>query len=174
MIPSCYSAGVFPTSTLFHQVSFLFLLLGHWGVLFNLSLFHSSQQHPDIFHQRWSAQTSPQTSWPPSTPIRLARNRDWSTLRFYFLYKLSAVHLPESLVTMPYSRSVYLHNNKLSDTGLPEGMFNGSDKLEVLILSSNYLRYVPKGLPIALFRLHLKVVSMNQALNLADCPNSWS
>lgn len=58
---------------------------------------------------------------------------------------------------------MYLHNNKLSDAGLPERMFNGSDNLEVLILSSNFLRYVPKGLPTALFRLHLKVPS------LADC-----
>ncbi|KAM9445327.1 podocan [Clarias gariepinus] len=56
----------------------------------------------------------------------------------------------------PGLKSVYLHNNKLTDTGLPEGMFNGSNSLEVLILSSNFLRYVPKGLPTALFRLHLK------------------
>ncbi|TTI46066.1 Podocan [Bagarius yarrelli] len=56
----------------------------------------------------------------------------------------------------PGLKSVYLHNNKLADTGLPDGMFNGSDNLEVLILSSNYLRNVPKGLPTALFRLHLK------------------
>lgn len=54
-------------------------------------------------------------------------------------------------------RSVYLHNNKLTEAGLPEGMFNGSDNLEVLIMSSNFLRYVPRGLPSALYRLHLKV-----------------
>ncbi|XP_035377426.1 podocan [Electrophorus electricus] len=53
-------------------------------------------------------------------------------------------------------KSVYLHNNKLTDAGLPEGMFNGSDNLEVLIMSSNFLRFVPKGLPSALYRLHLK------------------
>uniref|UniRef100_A0A673N7N0 Podocan-like n=1 Tax=Sinocyclocheilus rhinocerous TaxID=307959 RepID=A0A673N7N0_9TELE len=52
--------------------------------------------------------------------------------------------------------SVYLHNNKLTDAGLPENMFNGSDNLEILIMSSNFLRYVPKGLPTALYRLHLK------------------
>ncbi|KAK3547086.1 hypothetical protein QTP86_010527 [Hemibagrus guttatus] len=63
---------------------------------------------------------------------------------------------PYTFGQKPGLKSVYLHNNKLSDVGLPEGMFNGSDNLEVLILSSNYLRYVPKGLPIALFRLHLK------------------
>ncbi|GAA6081135.1 podocan, partial [Tachysurus ichikawai] len=63
---------------------------------------------------------------------------------------------PYTFGQKPRLKSVYLHNNKLSDAGFPEGMFNGSDNLEVLILSSNYLRYVPKGLPKALFRLHLK------------------
>ncbi|XP_010862454.1 podocan [Esox lucius] len=83
-------------------------------------------------------------------------------------------HLPPSLVSAdfaansltkiyPYTfgqkpelKSVYLHNNKLTDAGLPGNMFNGSDSLEVLVMSSNFLRYVPKGLPSALYRLHLK------------------
>ncbi|XP_041696080.1 podocan [Coregonus clupeaformis] len=83
-------------------------------------------------------------------------------------------HLPPSLVSAdfaansltkiyPYTfgqkpglKSVYLHNNKLTDAGLPENMFNGSDSLEVLIMSSNFLRYVPRSLPSALYRLHLK------------------
>uniref|UniRef100_A0A8C8FXM1 LRRNT domain-containing protein n=1 Tax=Oncorhynchus tshawytscha TaxID=74940 RepID=A0A8C8FXM1_ONCTS len=83
-------------------------------------------------------------------------------------------HLPPSLVSAdfaansltkiyPYTfgqkpglKSVYLHNNKLTDAGLPENMFNGSDSLEVLIMSSNFLRYVPRNLPSALYRLHLK------------------
>uniref|UniRef100_A0A8D0DVT9 Podocan n=1 Tax=Salvator merianae TaxID=96440 RepID=A0A8D0DVT9_SALMN len=56
----------------------------------------------------------------------------------------------------PNLRSVYLHNNKLEDAGLPESMFNGSDNLEVLIMSSNFLKYVPKNLPRALYKLHLK------------------
>ncbi|XP_062871123.1 podocan, partial [Trichomycterus rosablanca] len=56
----------------------------------------------------------------------------------------------------PGLKSVYLHNNKLTDAGLPDGMFNGSDNLEVLIMSSNFLRHVPKGLPAALYHLHLK------------------
>ncbi|XP_048832618.1 podocan [Brienomyrus brachyistius] len=83
-------------------------------------------------------------------------------------------HLPPSLVSAdfaanqlttiyPYTfghkmglKSVYLHNNKLTDAGLPEYMFNGSDNLEILIMSSNFLRYVPRNLPKALYRLHLK------------------
>ena len=54
-------------------------------------------------------------------------------------------------------RSVYLHNNKLTDTGLPEYTFNGSDSLEILTMSSNFLRVVPRNLPSSLYRLHLKV-----------------
>ncbi|KAI9546607.1 hypothetical protein NQZ68_025769 [Dissostichus eleginoides] len=53
-------------------------------------------------------------------------------------------------------RSVYLHNNKLTDAGFPEHAFNGSDNLEILIMSSNLLRVVPRNLPSSLFRLHLK------------------
>ncbi|XP_044286411.1 podocan isoform X2 [Varanus komodoensis] len=56
----------------------------------------------------------------------------------------------------PNLRSVYLHNNKLEDAGLPENMFNGSDNVEVLIMSSNFLKNVPKNLPPALYKLHLK------------------
>uniref|UniRef100_A0A3Q4MXA3 Podocan n=1 Tax=Neolamprologus brichardi TaxID=32507 RepID=A0A3Q4MXA3_NEOBR len=52
--------------------------------------------------------------------------------------------------------SVYLHNNKLTDAGLPEHMFNASDNLEILTMSSNFLRVVPKNLPPTLYRLHLK------------------
>ncbi|GCB77169.1 hypothetical protein scyTo_0019249, partial [Scyliorhinus torazame] len=56
----------------------------------------------------------------------------------------------------PNLRSVYLHNNKLTDAGLPDHMFNGSDGVGILIMSSNFLKYVPKNLPKELFRLHLK------------------
>ncbi|XP_019356830.1 PREDICTED: podocan [Gavialis gangeticus] len=56
----------------------------------------------------------------------------------------------------PNLRSVYLHNNKLSDAGLPDNMFNGSNNVEILIMSSNFLKYVPKNLPPALYKLHLK------------------
>ncbi|XP_053718527.1 podocan [Synchiropus splendidus] len=56
----------------------------------------------------------------------------------------------------PKLRSVYLHNNKLTDAALPEHMFNGSDNLEILTMSSNFLRIVPSNLPSALYRLHLK------------------
>lgn len=57
---------------------------------------------------------------------------------------------------MPH-RSVYLHNNELTDSGLPVHMFNGSDNLEILTMSSNFLRVVPRYLPSTLYRLHLKV-----------------
>lgn len=56
----------------------------------------------------------------------------------------------------PKLRSVYLHNNKLTDAGLPDHMFNGSDSLEILTMSSNFLKVVPKNLPPSLYRLHLK------------------
>ncbi|XP_027146094.1 podocan isoform X1 [Larimichthys crocea] len=56
----------------------------------------------------------------------------------------------------PKLRSVYLHNNKLTDAGLPDNMFNGSDNLEIITMSSNFLRVVPKNLPSTLYRLHLK------------------
>uniref|UniRef100_UPI003AAC8856 podocan n=1 Tax=Centroberyx gerrardi TaxID=166262 RepID=UPI003AAC8856 len=83
-------------------------------------------------------------------------------------------HLPPSLVSAdfaanqltriypytfgqkPHLKSVYLHNNKLTDAGLPDQMFNGSDRLEILIMSSNFLRLVPRNLPATLHRLHLK------------------
>nr|XP_020465724.1 podocan isoform X2 [Monopterus albus] len=56
----------------------------------------------------------------------------------------------------PKLRSVYLHNNKLTDAGLPDHMFNASDTLEILTMSSNFLRVVPRNLPSTLYRLHLK------------------
>ncbi|XP_015241260.1 PREDICTED: podocan [Cyprinodon variegatus] len=56
----------------------------------------------------------------------------------------------------PNLRSVYLHNNKLTDEGLPDHMFNASDTLEILTISSNLLRVVPNNLPPSLLRLHLK------------------
>lgn len=62
-------------------------------------------------------------------------------------------------------RSVYLHNNKLADAGLPDNMFNGSSNVEILILSSNFLRHVPKHLPPALYKLHLKVGGRGQTGN---------
>ncbi|KAH0628742.1 hypothetical protein JD844_010220 [Phrynosoma platyrhinos] len=53
-------------------------------------------------------------------------------------------------------RSVYMHNNQLNNTGLPFDVFNGSDAVSTLILSSNRLTYVPQNLPHALVRLHLQ------------------
>lgn len=69
--------------------------------------------------------------------------------------QLTKIH-PFTFGQKPQLKSVYLHNNKLTDAGLPEHMFNGSDRLEILIMSSNFLRYVPRNLPSALHRLHLK------------------
>uniref|UniRef100_A0AAY4DK78 LRRNT domain-containing protein n=1 Tax=Denticeps clupeoides TaxID=299321 RepID=A0AAY4DK78_9TELE len=63
---------------------------------------------------------------------------------------------PYTFGQKPILKSVYLHNNKLTDAGLPEHMFNGSNNVEILILSSNFLRLVPRNLPSALHRLHLK------------------
>eukprot|EP00079_Xenopus_tropicalis_P034919 XP_017948690.1 PREDICTED: podocan [Xenopus tropicalis] len=56
----------------------------------------------------------------------------------------------------PNLRSVYLHDNKLTDAGIPDNMFNRSNRVETLILSSNFLKYVPKNLPPALCKLHLQ------------------
>ncbi|CAK6980612.1 podocan [Scomber scombrus] len=63
---------------------------------------------------------------------------------------------PYTFGQKPKLKSVYLHNNKLSDAGLPDDMFNGSISLEILTLSSNFLRVVPSSLPTSLYRLHLK------------------
>ncbi|XP_075873594.1 podocan [Nelusetta ayraudi] len=63
---------------------------------------------------------------------------------------------PYTFGQKPKLKSVYLHNNKLSDAGLPEHMFNGSDSLEILTMSSNFLQEVPSNLPSNLYRLHLK------------------
>ncbi|CAB1449559.1 unnamed protein product [Pleuronectes platessa] len=69
--------------------------------------------------------------------------------------ELSKIY-PYTFGHKPKLRSVYLHNNKLTDAGLPDHMFNASDNLEILTMSSNFLRVVPKNLPSSLYRLHLK------------------
>nr|XP_025035842.1 podocan-like protein 1 [Pelodiscus sinensis] len=61
-----------------------------------------------------------------------------------------------STSTWPTTRSVYLHNNQLSNAGLPYNAFNGSDAVSTMILSSNQLSYLPQNLPPALVRLHLQ------------------
>uniref|UniRef100_A0A8C0G9L6 Podocan like 1 n=1 Tax=Chelonoidis abingdonii TaxID=106734 RepID=A0A8C0G9L6_CHEAB len=53
-------------------------------------------------------------------------------------------------------RSVYLHNNQLTNTGLPYDAFSGSNAVSTMILSSNQLSYLPQNLPPALVRLHLQ------------------
>ncbi|XP_051025287.1 podocan-like protein 1 [Acomys russatus] len=56
----------------------------------------------------------------------------------------------------PALRSVYLHNNRLSNTGLPSNAFHGSEAITTLSLSSNQLSYLPPSLPASLERLHLQ------------------
>ncbi|XP_059775789.1 podocan-like protein 1 isoform X3 [Balaenoptera ricei] len=56
----------------------------------------------------------------------------------------------------PALRSVYLHNNQLSNAGLPPDAFHGSQAVVTLSLSSNRLSYVPPSLPSSLERLHLQ------------------
>ncbi|XP_074059681.1 podocan-like protein 1 [Macrotis lagotis] len=56
----------------------------------------------------------------------------------------------------PELRSVYLHDNQLTNTGLPFDAFRGSEAITTLILSSNQLSYLPPSLPSSLVRLHLQ------------------
>uniref|UniRef100_A0A8C0X455 Podocan-like protein 1 n=1 Tax=Castor canadensis TaxID=51338 RepID=A0A8C0X455_CASCN len=56
----------------------------------------------------------------------------------------------------PALRSVYLHNNQLSNAGLPPDAFQGSEAVTTLSLSSNRLTYLPPSLPASLERLHLQ------------------
>lgn len=52
---------------------------------------------------------------------------------------------------------MYLHNNQLSNAGLPPDAFHGSEAVATLSLSSNRLSYLPPSLPPSLERLHLQV-----------------
>eukprot|EP00074_Homo_sapiens_P102730 XP_016882802.1 podocan-like protein 1 isoform X12 [Homo sapiens] len=54
------------------------------------------------------------------------------------------------------TRSVYLHNNQLSNAGLPPDAFRGSEAIATLSLSNNQLSYLPPSLPPSLERLHLQ------------------
>ncbi|XP_042311663.1 podocan-like protein 1 isoform X2 [Sceloporus undulatus] len=74
---------------------------------------------------------------------------DLAANRLTCIYPLTFGHKPGL-------RSVYMHNNQLNNTGLPFDVFNGSDAVSTLILSSNRLTYVPQNLPHALVRLHLQ------------------
>ncbi|XP_059552578.1 podocan-like protein 1 isoform X4 [Myotis daubentonii] len=56
----------------------------------------------------------------------------------------------------PALRSVYLHNNHLSNAGLPPDAFHGSEAVTTLSLSNNRLSYLPPSLPPSLERLHLQ------------------
>ncbi|XP_034556153.1 podocan [Notolabrus celidotus] len=88
------------------------------------------------------------TSAPKALPPSLV-SADFAANELTKIYPYTFGHKPKL-------RSVYLHNNKLTDVGLPEHMFNASDSLEILTMSSNFLRVVPRNLPTSLYRLHLK------------------
>lgn len=61
-------------------------------------------------------------------------------------------------------------------------MFNGSNNVEILIMSSNFLKYVPKNLPPALYKLHLKVMQpasrvffhLGHRPTCVQNPNCWA
>ncbi|XP_077573252.1 podocan [Stigmatopora nigra] len=63
---------------------------------------------------------------------------------------------PGTFVGKARLKSVYLHDNKLTEQGLPAELFRASEGLEILTLSSNLLSAVPGNLPPGLVRLHLK------------------
>uniref|UniRef100_A0A8C6W1U0 Podocan-like 1 n=1 Tax=Nannospalax galili TaxID=1026970 RepID=A0A8C6W1U0_NANGA len=63
---------------------------------------------------------------------------------------------PLTFAEKPLLRSVYLHNNQLSNTGLPPNTFRGSEAITTLSLSSNQLSRLPPGLPASLEQLHLQ------------------
>ncbi|KAM4574277.1 podocan isoform 1-T2 [Fundulus diaphanus] len=88
------------------------------------------------------------TSAPRVLPSSLV-SADFAANQLSWIYPYTFGHKPKL-------RSVYLHNNKLTDEGLPDHMFNASDTLEILTISSNFLRVVPNNLPSSLLRLHLK------------------
>ncbi|KAM8764511.1 podocan-like protein 1 [Rhynchonycteris naso] len=56
----------------------------------------------------------------------------------------------------PALRSVYLHNNQLSNAGLPPDAFHGSETITTLSFSNNQLSYLPPSLPPSLERLYLQ------------------
>lgn len=69
-------------------------------------------------------------------------------------------------------RSVYLHNNQLSNAGLPPDAFHGSEAVTTLSLSNNQLSYLPPSLPPSLERLHLQVHLLHLTPTLAPPPQN--
>lgn len=69
-------------------------------------------------------------------------------------------------------RSVYLHNNQLSNAGLPPDAFHGSEAVTTLSLSNNQLSYLPPSLPPSLERLHLQVPLLRLMAPLALPPQA--
>ncbi|XP_038641032.1 podocan-like protein 1 isoform X1 [Scyliorhinus canicula] len=84
-------------------------------------------------------------SWLPDT-LRIA---DFAGNHLEEIFPLTFGHKPKL-------RSVYLHNNNLTNAGLPKAMFSGSNMVNILILSNNNLTRVPENLPPLLTQLHLQ------------------
>ncbi|XP_067877155.1 podocan-like isoform X1 [Heterodontus francisci] len=86
------------------------------------------------------------------TPRRLPdtlRIADFASNHLKEVFTLTFGHKPKL-------RSIYLHNNNLTNAGLPKAMFSGSDMVNILILSNNNLTRVPENLPPLLIQLHLQ------------------
>lgn len=144
----------------FSKTTASFLCVAFYSLPWTL-FFCSLPQHQKSYRPRWSVPILLPISSQRSTPIPLAINPNWGKNRCVseclpLVLQTEFIRTRHSFFTSA-RRSVYLHNNKLTDAGLPEQMFNGSDNLEILTMSSNYLQVVPRKLPSTLYRLHLKV-----------------
>ncbi|XP_007655760.1 podocan-like protein 1 isoform X2 [Ornithorhynchus anatinus] len=106
-----------------------------------------------------SAISRPSTCTTTSSPLKLTVAPQFLP-RSLRIADLAANQLTEiyplTFGEKPGLRSVYLHNNQLSNAGLPFEAFNGSEAVTTLILSSNQLSYLPPSLPPSLARLHLQ------------------
>uniref|UniRef100_A0AAA9T5A0 Podocan like 1 n=2 Tax=Bos TaxID=9903 RepID=A0AAA9T5A0_BOVIN len=106
-----------------------------------------------------SAGCGPSTSTTTSSPLRLSVAPQFlpRSLRVADLAANEVTEIfPLTFGEKPALRSVYLHNNQLSNAGLPPDAFRGSEAVATLSLSSNQLSYVPPSLPPSLERLHLQ------------------
>ncbi|XP_045847269.1 podocan-like protein 1 isoform X3 [Meles meles] len=102
---------------------------------------------------RVSAACGPSTSTTISSPLRFLPR----SLRIADLAANQVTEIfPLTFGEKPALRSVYLHNNQLSNAGLPPDAFHGSEAVVTLSLSSNRLSYLPPSLPPSLERLHLQ------------------
>ncbi|XP_040306053.1 podocan-like protein 1 isoform X4 [Herpailurus yagouaroundi] len=106
-----------------------------------------------------SAASGPSTSTTISSLLRLSVAPQFlpRSLRVADLAANQVTEIfPLTFGEKPALRSVYLHNNQLSNAGLPPDAFHGSEAVVILSLSSNRLSYLPPSLPPSLERLHLQ------------------